>query len=71
MTFLSTSNSFLRIKLGSEFLQFFVDDMLDYTVLKNKERNFKANEFNFDIKTSIQEIVEMHEKNIQQKEISV
>lgn len=60
-----------RIQLGSEFIHFFVDDMLDYTVLKNKEQNFSKNEGYFDVKLSVQEIVEMQEDRLKLKDICI
>ena len=40
-----------------KFIDFFVHDILDYTILNKEEKNFTKNPAVFDIREAVQEIV--------------
>jgi len=42
-----------KISSATKFIDFFVHDILDYTILNEKEQNFTPNNTLFDIKTGI------------------
>jgi len=42
-----------KISSATHFIDFFVHDILDYTLLNEKEENFMPNNTLFDIKTGI------------------
>jgi len=48
-----------------------VHDILDYTLLNEKEENFMANNTLFNIKTGIEEISEILEDKVKMKAIKV
>ena len=43
---------------ATKFIDFFVHDILDYTVLNKEDENFTKNFTIFNIKTAISEIIE-------------
>jgi signal transduction histidine kinase len=62
------------MKSSSQFIDYFVHDILDYTLLKNEHGQFKRNMQVFDLKESIQTVEDIlrdkaHMKNIKVKKI--
>ena len=43
---------------ATKFIDFFVHDILDYTLLNNKDKNFTKNITVFDIQSSIDDVVD-------------
>ena len=60
-----------KISSATLFIDFFVHDILDYTLLNEKEENFIANNTLFNICTSIDEIKEILIDKIRMKSINV
>ena len=56
---------------SAKFIDYFVHDMLDYTVLTNDCSNFIKNVTRFDIRTVIEEIYQILEDKAYMKEIEV
>ena len=56
---------------ASKFIDFFVHDILDYTLLNKNAKNFIKNMTVFDIKTCVNEIIEIQEDKINMKNISI
>lgn len=50
-----------KIASACKFVDFFVHDMLDYSVLQNNEHNFVRDCKNFDIREGINEIIQIKE----------
>jgi len=48
-----------------------VHDILDYTLLNEKEENFMANNTTFNIKTGIEEIKQILEDKVKMKTINI
>lgn len=48
-----------KIVSASKFIDYFVHDMLDYTILNKEEKNFTKTLEKFNIKNSINEIIEI------------
>ena len=46
-----------KISSATKFVEFFVDDMLDYAVLQNKEQGFMKHLTCFDIREAVEEIL--------------
>ena len=59
-----------KIVSASKFIDYFVHDMLDYTIL-SKNENFTKTLETFDVRNSVNEIVEILEDKIQMKEIKI
>ena len=53
------------------FVEFFVNDMLDYAVLQNSEAGFIKQIACFDIREGIQEILNILERKIQIKKLTI
>jgi signal transduction histidine kinase len=53
------------------FIEFFVQDILDFTVMNKKEKNFVPNFQRFVIREAIDEIIQLHESKINRKNILV
>ena len=56
---------------ATKFIDFFVHDILDYTLLNNKENNFTKNITVFDIKNSIQDVIDTLLDKCVMKEINI
>ena len=56
---------------ATKFIDFFVHDILDYTLLNKDGKNFTKNFTIFNIKMAISEIVEILEDKVKLKNISV
>ena len=56
---------------ATKFIDFFVHDILDYTLLNNKDRNFTKNLAVFDIKNSIEDVVDTLNDKCLMKEIEI
>jgi hypothetical protein len=52
---------------STKFIDFFVHDLLDYTILNNAEANFTKNIDIFDVELAINEIVESLQDKIELK----
>ena len=64
-------NCSMKIKSSTKFVDFFVHDILDYTILNKKDKIFMPNITIFDIRDAINEINEILEGKIQMKNIVV
>ena len=60
-----------KIVSASKFIDYFVHDMLDYTILNKDEKNFTKTIEKFNIKNSIHEIIEILEDKISMKSLQV
>jgi hypothetical protein len=60
-----------KIFSATKFIDFFVHDILDYTILNKEQKNFVKNVSVFDIRESIQEIMDIQEDKINMKNITV
>ena len=60
-----------KISSATKFIDFFVHDILDYTLLNEKEENFMPNNTVFNIETSIDEIKEILIDKIRMKAINI
>ena len=60
-----------KMTSSAKFIDYFVHDMLDYTVLTNDCSNFIKNVTRFDIRTVIEEIYQILEDKAYMKEIEV
>ena len=56
---------------ATKFIDFFVHDILDYTLLNQQQRNFLKNMANFDIREAIQEILDIQQDKITMKQIKI
>ena len=56
---------------ATKFIDFFVHDILDYTLLNKDGKNFTKNFTIFNIMTAISEIIETLEDKVKLKNISV
>ena len=52
-------------------IDFFVHDMLDYAILRKKKQNFRKNIQVFDIKESVQQVIEILRDKAEMKEIEM
>ena len=59
------------MKSSSKFIDYFVHDMLDYTILTNKSQNFIKDITRFELKECIQEIHEILEDKLKMKKINL
>jgi hypothetical protein len=53
-----------KIVSASKFIDYFVHDMLDYSILNKEEKNFMKTTEYFDIRQAIEEIIEIQEDKI-------
>ena len=60
-----------KISSAGKFIDFFVHDILDYTILSKDNHKFIKNMAVFNLKQSIQELLEMLEDKIKMKMINV
>ena len=56
---------------SAKFIDYFVHDMLDYTVLTNDGGNFIKNVTSFDIRVAVEEIYQILEDKAQMKQIDI
>ena len=56
---------------ATKFLDFFVHDMLDYTILNKDEKNFTKNIGVANVKVVLNELLEMMNDKVQMKNISI
>lgn len=56
---------------ASKFIDFFVHDILDYTLLNKDQKNFIKNTKPYDIRESIDEIMDIQQDKIGLKEINI
>ena len=54
---------------ASKFIDFFVHDILDYSVLMNNSKAFRAENEVFDIREGIKQISRVHEDSLALKKI--
>ena len=54
---------------ASKFINYFVHDILDYSVINKDDKNFTKTIEKFDIRKAIEEIVEIQHDKIKMKEI--
>ena len=59
------------MKTASQFIDFFIHDVLDYSVLFNKSKNFIKTEDNFDILEVITTVIQMIEDKTKMKSIEI
>ena len=55
---------------ASKFIDFFIHDMLDFTIITNKENNFVPNCSVFNIRSAVNEILETLDDKIKLKTIT-
>ena len=60
-----------KIASATKFIDFFVHDILDYTILNKNERIFTKNTVIFDINDAVSEITETFEDKLLMKNISI
>ena len=60
-----------KIFTASKHIDYFVHDMLDYSVLNRDNSNFVINNNQFDIKNAIEEMVDVQQDKIAMKAIEV
>ena len=60
-----------KMTSATKFIDFFVHDILDYTILNQDEQNFTKNITIFNLKTAVQEIIDTLNDKAEMKEINV
>ena len=60
-----------KISSATKFIDFFVHDILDYTLLNEKDENFVPNNTIFNIKTAVDQIKQILEDKVTMKAINV
>ena len=60
-----------KLDSASKFIDFFVHDILDYTLLSKEDRNFQKNCSVCDVKEAVNEIVQILEDKISMKQIKL
>lgn len=60
-----------KIFSATKFIDFFVHDILDYTILNKQQKNFTKNSVVFDIREAVQEIMDIENDKISMKSIQV
>ena len=60
-----------KIVSASKFIDFFIHDMLDYSLINKDATNFTKTINSYDIRDAINEIIEILEDKIAMKEIKV
>ena len=60
-----------KISSATSFIDFFVHDILDYTLLISKIENFCSNNQMFNIQTAIKELKEIMQDKVSMKNISI
>ena len=60
-----------KVSQAAKFIDFFVHDILDYTILNRDKKNFRKQITEFSIKEAIEEILEILEDKANMKEIEI
>ena len=60
-----------KLTSAAKFVDFFVHDILDYTILNKDSTNFKKQISVFDIKHAVNQIIEIQEDQINMKNINI
>lgn len=60
-----------KMNSSSKFIDYFVHDMLDYTVLSNDKKNFIKKNAEFSLNGSIQEIIQIMNDKIEMKNLKL
>jgi signal transduction histidine kinase len=60
-----------KMSSAAKFIDYFVHDMLDYTILNKEEKNFAKDMTNTDIRITIDEIVEIQRDKAKIKDINI
>lgn len=60
-----------KMSSAAKFIDYFVHDILDYTILNKEEKNFAKDIKLMDIRRTIQEIVEIQEDKAKIKDIDI
>jgi hypothetical protein len=60
-----------KMSSAAKFIDYFVHDILDYTILNKEEKNFAKDLQIKDIRHTIEEIVEIQEDKAKLKEIKI
>lgn len=60
-----------KLTSAAKFIDFFVHDILDYTILNKDSTNFKKQISVFDIKHAVNQIIEIQEDQINMKNINI
>ena len=60
-----------KITSASKFIDYFVHDILDYTILNKKEKNFTKDLSVFDIRETLKQIIEIQEDKATMKNIKI
>jgi len=69
--FASLSKCGKKLTSASKFIDFFVHDILDYTILNKRDTNFLKEWTTFDVREAIQQIMEIQEDKAEMKTIKV
>lgn len=56
---------------ATKFIDYFVHDILDYTILNKQEKNFTKNDVVLDVREAINEIMEIMNDKIEMKAIDI
>jgi len=60
-----------KIVSSSKFIDYFVHDMLDYSMLNKEEKNFMKTVDTFDVREAVNEIIEIQEDKIMMKNLQI
>ena len=60
-----------KIFSATKFIDYFVHDILDYTILNKQQKNFTKNSVIIDIRDAIQEIMDIQHDKIAMKTIQI
>lgn len=67
----SLGTGFKKISQSVKFIDYFVHDILDFSVLRKADENFVKEMKTFDIRTAVKEIVEIQEDKVEMKGIQL
>ena len=67
----SMSKSGKKIFSAAKFIDFFVHDILDYSMLQKNSESFLKKQNNFDIRDAINEIIDIEHDKIKMKQLKV
>lgn len=65
------SRSFKKIQQAGKFINYFVHDILDFSILRQDGSKFYKNETIFDVREAVQEIIDLQEDKAAMKDITV
>ena len=60
-----------KMKTAAKFIDFFIHDVLDYSILNNQTNNFSKKKEYFNIKEAIETVFEMVEDKSEMKKIKI